>query len=328
VTALNPTTPGMPRPGADRAAALARVAPALGSLRKATSLPMLFSHATRALCDEMGFQRAALFTLRDHALVAESVHVRGAPDEGDRLLTRLAGTPAPLRPSLYESEVLRRRMTLLVVDAVGDARALAPLPGTRSYVAAPVICEAYAVTLLHADHGPHGPAVTELDRRALWAFAEGLGYALERCLLEERLRRHSSRVLALVRSTEASVEELVTPAATLPDAGGDRLVSPAVALPPGMPRVPGADVAAMPERERLEMLTRREREVLAMLAEGETNARIAKRLVVSEDTVKTHVKHILRKLAVHNRSQAISRYFQTRGLIVDHALSRPASGFG
>jgi DNA-binding CsgD family transcriptional regulator len=195
---------------------------------------------------------------------------------------------------------------------VGDAHALAPLPGTRSYVVAPVICEAQAVTLAHADHGPHGPAVTELERRALWAFAEGLGYALERCVLEERLRRHSDHVLALVRSTEASVEELI---------------SPAVALPTALPRIPRSRAASMPERQRLEMLTRREREVLAMLAEGETNARIAKRLVVTEDTVKTHVKHILRKLAVHNRSQAVSRYFHMRGSSVEHGLAASAGGF-
>ena len=314
MSALIRTTSGMPGPGSDPAAALSGVAPALRSLRQATSLPRLFSHATRALCDEMGFGRAALFSLRDRALVAESVHVRGAPDEGSRLLKCLAGTPAPLRPSLHESEVLRRRTTLLVEDAVGDPHALAPLPGTRSYVAAPVICEAQAVTLLHADHGPHGPAVTELERRALWAFAEGLGYALERCVLEERLRRHSNRVLALVRSTEASVEELISPAVALAArrCRGSR----------------GAAAASVPERERLEMLTRREREVLAMLAEGETNARIARRLVVSEDTVKTHVKHILRKLAVQNRSQAVSRYFHMRGPGVEQALAAPAGGFG
>jgi LuxR family transcriptional regulator, regulator of acetate metabolism len=259
----------------------------------------------------VGFARAALFSLRDHALVAESVHARGAPDEGGRLLKCLAEAPAPLRPALHESEVLRRRMTLLVEDAVGDAQAMAPLPGTRSYVVAPVICEAHAVTLVHADHGPHGPAVTEVDRMALWAFAEGLGYALERCVLEERLRRHSNQVLALVRSTEASVEELI---------------SPALALPSAVPRMPRSEAASMPERERLEMLTRREREVLAMLAEGDTNARIAKRLVVSEDTVKTHVKHILRKLAVRNRSQAVSRYFHMRGPSIERAA--PAAGFG
>jgi DNA-binding CsgD family transcriptional regulator len=313
VSALIRTMSGMPGPGSDRAAALWGVAPALRSLRQATSIPGLFRHATRALCDEMGFGRAALFSLRDHALVAESVHARGAPDEGSRLLKCLAGAAAPLRPSLHESEVLRQRMTLLVEDAVGDARALAPVPGTRSYVAAPVICEAQAVALAHADHGPHGPAVTELERRALWAFAEGLGYALERCVLEERFRRHSNRVLALVRSTEASVEELI---------------SPAVALPSAMPRPQRNGVANMPERERLEMLTRREREVLAMLAEGETNARIARRLVVSEDTVKTHVQHILRKLAVRNRSQAVSRYFHMRSSSVEQGLAAPAGGFG
>jgi DNA-binding CsgD family transcriptional regulator len=313
VSALIRMTPEVRGPGSDRTAALSGVAPALNSLRQATSLPGLFRVATRALCDEMGFGRAALFSLRDQALVAESVHVRRAPDEGRRLLECVAGEPAPLRPSLHESEVLRRRMTLLVEDALGDAHALTPLPGTRSYVAAPVICEEQAITLAHADHGPHGSAVTELERRALWAFAEGLGYALERCVLEERLRRHSDQVLALVRSTEASVEELI---------------SPAVALPSTLARIPRSRAAGMPERQRLEMLTRRELEVLAMLAEGETNARIAKRLVVTEDTVKTHVKHILRKLAVHNRSQAVSRYFHMRGSTFDQSLPASASGFG
>ena len=73
------------------------------------------------------------------------------------------------------------------------------------------------------------------------------------------------------------------------------------------------------------MLTPREQEVLGMLAEGETNARIAQRLVVSEDTVKTHVKHILRKLGVRNRSQAVSRYFRARA---PAELEAPASGVG
>jgi LuxR family transcriptional regulator, regulator of acetate metabolism len=294
------------------AATVVGVAPALRSLRKATSPEALFRQATRALCDEVGFGRAALFSLRDHALVAESVHAYGAPDEGDGLLETLRKTDVPLGPWSHESEVLRRRTTLLVKDAVGDAHALATLPGTHSYVAAPVICEEQAVALMQADFGPRGPAVTELDRAALWAFAEGLGYALERCALGARLRGHSERVLALVRSTEASVEQLVNPVVALP--------GPPLRIPPA--------ATSVPERERLEMLTRREREVLTMLAEGETNARIAQRLVVSEDTVKTHVKHILRKLAVKNRSQAVSRYFHVRASGVEPSLAAPAGGLG
>jgi DNA-binding NarL/FixJ family response regulator len=130
-------------------------------------------------------------------------------------------------------------------------------------------------------------------------------------VLEERLRRHSNQVLALMRSTEASVEELI---------------SPVIALPSAIGRRPRGEAAAMPERERLEMLTRREREVLTMLAEGETNARIANRLVVTEDTVKTHVKHILRKLGVQNRSQAVCRYFQLRGSIGEQRAAASAAG--
>ena len=51
-------------------------------------------------------------------------------------------------------------------------------------------------------------------------------------------------------------------------------------------------------------LSPREREVLALLAEGMRNREIAERLVISETTVKTHVRHILEKLRLRNRSEA------------------------
>ena len=122
-------------------------------------------------------------------------------------------------------------------------------------------------------------------------------HAVERSVLAERLRAQSERVVALVRSASASVSDLSTAEIQL---GADALRRPA-----RTPR-PVHD-------ECLAELTRRELEVLGMLAEGEPNARIAQRLVVSQDTVKTHVKHILRKLGVHNRSQAVSRYFRAPG---------------
>ena len=50
--------------------------------------------------------------------------------------------------------------------------------------------------------------MTELDRDTLAVFAEGFGHALERCVLTGRLHAHAERVLALARSTEASVTEL------------------------------------------------------------------------------------------------------------------------
>jgi DNA-binding NarL/FixJ family response regulator len=52
-------------------------------------------------------------------------------------------------------------------------------------------------------------------------------------------------------------------------------------------------------------LTPREAEVLALIAEGLTNAEIADRLVVSAATVKTHVNHIFGKTGVRDRAQAV-----------------------
>jgi DNA-binding CsgD family transcriptional regulator len=57
-----------------------------------------------------------------------------------------------------------------------------------------------------------------------------------------------------------------------------------------------------------ELLTAREAEVLAMMVRGASNAAIAERLIIKEGTVKSHVKHILRKLDAVNRAEAISRY--------------------
>ena len=51
-------------------------------------------------------------------------------------------------------------------------------------------------------------------------------------------------------------------------------------------------------------LSNREREVLAMLVEMRTNRQIAESLHISENTVKNHVSHILRKLDIDNRHQA------------------------
>jgi DNA-binding NarL/FixJ family response regulator len=52
-------------------------------------------------------------------------------------------------------------------------------------------------------------------------------------------------------------------------------------------------------------LTPREAEVLALIAEGLTNAEIADRLVVSAATVKTHVNHIFAKTGARDRAQAV-----------------------
>jgi len=68
-----------------------------------------------------------------------------------------------------------------------------------------------------------------------------------------------------------------------------------------------ADVAAnLAEHVGEESLTERERDVLQHLAEGSRNREIAERLLISEETVKVHVKHILDKLGASDRTQAVA----------------------
>jgi DNA-binding NarL/FixJ family response regulator len=67
--------------------------------------------------------------------------------------------------------------------------------------------------------------------------------------------------------------------------------------------------------KRMTNLTRREREVLAFLAQGADNDQIAQRLVISPETARTHVQNVLGKLRVHSRLEAAA--FVTQNGILD-----------
>jgi DNA-binding NarL/FixJ family response regulator len=142
--------------------------------------------------------------------------------------------------------------------------------------------------------------------------------------------RHAARVLVL---TTYDLDEYVydalqagasgfllkdTPPEQLADgiravAAGEALLAPTVTrrLIEEFARVGRHRVAAPPE---LDELTPRELEVLRLLARGLSNVEIATELVVSETTVKTHVTHVLGKLGLRDRVQAVVLAYES-GLV-------------
>ena len=74
------------------------------------------------------------------------------------------------------------------------------------------------------------------------------------------------------------------------------------------------------ESHELADLTRREREILQLVAEGHSNAKLAKMLWVTEQTVKFHLSNVYRKLDVSNRTEA-ARWAQVNGLLPANGVS-------
>ncbi|WP_319463449.1 response regulator transcription factor [Micromonospora sp. RTP1Z1] len=111
---------------------------------------------------------------------------------------------------------------------------------------------------------------------------------------------------------DVPAEDLVTAIRTV--AAGEAVVAPRI-LKRLLDRFADVlpDPAASPPKA-LSALTEREREVLVQVARGLSNAEIARALSVSETTIKTHVGHVLTKLGLRDRVQAVVLAYET-GLV-------------
>jgi DNA-binding NarL/FixJ family response regulator len=117
---------------------------------------------------------------------------------------------------------------------------------------------------------------------------------------------------------DAPPEELLAAIEVI--ARGDALIAPAVTRSVIAEFVRRSPAPSSPPPV-LEGLTEREREVLELLARGLSNAEIADRLVVSAGTVKTHVAHVLSKLGLRDRVQAVILAYES-GIVAPAAAAR------
>ena len=151
-----------------------------------------------------------------------------------------------------------------------------------------------ATRQLAGDPGPRVLILTtfDLDEYVFDALRAGASGFLLKDVTAERLF-DAVRVIA-------AGEALLAPAVTR------RLISEFTRLRPVSGTLPSAVLGT---------LTPRETEVLRLVAEGMSNPEIARRLVVTEETVKTHVSHILAKLGLRDRTQAVIAAYES-GLVV------------
>jgi DNA-binding CsgD family transcriptional regulator len=167
------------------------------------------------------------------------------------------------------------------------------LLGSVNYLVAPVVAKSQVVALIHVARRGED-SVTDDDADVLDAFASAYSLMHERMLNTERVHQQRTSIArAAARLTEQA--DRIAAAAISFDVEDDTGVEP--------PAI-AADSALSGT------LSERERQVFERLVLGASNAEIADELVITIETVKTHVKRILRKIGAINRSEAIALYME------------------
>jgi DNA-binding CsgD family transcriptional regulator len=279
---------------------------ALGGLRGVPTVASLAERAPAA-AHRMGFSRILFSRIRDGTWVACSAWAGEDEEFAQTMVAVGMASPRRLTGPLLESEMVRRGVPILVRDPQSNPRVhpeLAAVTKSAAYVAAPVLTWGRPIGLLHADRSTERPGVYEVDRDVLAMFAEGLGVAFERNLMMDRLQamrraadEHLRAATSLADDFTLNVMERAGPASTH--------LEQLLQTPDPLPHATYSG-GHPPD------LTAREIDVLRGIAAGQTNAQIALSLFVAEGTVKSHVKHILRKLGAANRTEAVARYHRQR----------------
>jgi LuxR family transcriptional regulator, regulator of acetate metabolism len=280
-----------------------RIQESMVRLREVTTAEGLVEQAPRELCRALGFSRAMISRVRLSIWVPEVLEIRSDADaDAGRFRAFVEQHTIPLSHMLMEAEMVRRRIAFRVLHPSEDPRTYKPIveaAGSTSYVAAPIMPADRVIGFLHADRFAQGLQVSEADRRHLWMFAEHFGLLYERAVLVRRLETQRQELRTALRIAADRIDAVCAADIDLVSTESPRSAPQAVRRS-----------RATGDTRLGTLFTAREREVLDHLAEGATNAQIAAALVVSEGTVKTHVRRILRKTRASSRAEAVARYLR------------------
>ena len=282
---------------ARRVKSMSEIRHALGFLRGLPPRKMIYA-APEVLSRELAFARTLISTVRGSLWVPQHLHIEDekADPHGRSLSEYVVSRQIPLADAPLETELVRKRCGAFAPSPMEDRRTFKELveaSGCFGYIAAPITVQGRAIGILHADRPePHG-IVTMDHLEQLEAFAECLSVAFESAALEEKAAQQRVKV----DNVCGNVDELLCRSAR------SALWSlPAVAPGPRNDAYYRGNQAAAPA------LTSRERDIMSHVATGATNGQIARCLVISEGTVKSHLKHIAKKLNTSSRAAAVATY--------------------
>jgi DNA-binding CsgD family transcriptional regulator len=269
---------------------------ALADLRGVSPREMIFA-APRVLSREFGFARVMISTVRGSVWRPQYLYIDD--DKADNFsrpfLDYVHGAHIQLADAPLETELVRKRCGALVPSPRDDKRTfkeIVNVSGCRGYIAAPITVQGRAIGMLHADRPEHEPTVTTDHLDQLEAFAECLAVAFESAVLEERAAKQRVGVENLCHNVDELLRRSVRSGLrSVPGTTGQRHDNHDPHIHDGVPT-----------------LTAREREIMSYVATGATNGQIARCLVISEGTVKSHLKHIARKLHTSSRAAAVAVY--------------------
>lgn len=244
---------------------------------------------TTQVCQELGFAKSMYSEVSGATWAPATIAIHTELGDGfDELRRAVNGHVIPQGAAPREEEIVRNRRALAVdyADASRDTyRPLFELSRPHGYLAVPIVAAGQVRAILHADR--HHIDIQSSDLSVLRTVGQMCAVIAEQEILRSIIVSRNRQIRDELIAFNAALDELEQTELTLAEVE--------------LPDLDQTDTGRA-------HLTPREYEVLALVARGTYTAGIARHLVVSEETVKSHLQRIYRKLGVASRSEAAAAF--------------------